>query len=448
MYTADCSAPSAATPTSRPPISDTRRSGVSARRLKKPLSMSSARLVPVLISENIATLDERDGDREGDVGVRGEARQPCRRLQPAGVHREQHQREEDDREQLERLAQGLSHRAPGEHADLGREQARRCMRSRRGAATARAPLPPRRSSSPAPSSERPVLARNTSSSVGECSRRSAIARPSASSVRTISARSLTPSGSRTATPLGDAAASSPKRYSTPASRSRSPGSCGITSTLGRPICRLQLGRRALGDDLAAVDDPDAVGQHVGLLEVLRRQEHRHAVVRQPAHLVPQRGAALRVEAGGRLVQEQQPRAVHEREAEVQPALHPARVAADLAIGRVGQPDPLEQFGRRAVRARPCRGRAARSAGACARGRSGTGRARTPAARRRSRGAPRRPECTTSSPATRALPAVGGSSVVSTSTVVDLPGAVGAEEAVDLPGSDAAGRSRRPRARRP
>ena len=37
----------------------------------------------------------------------------------------------------------------------------------------------------------------------------------------------------------------------------------------------------------------------------------------------------------------------------------------------------------------------------------------------------------SKPATRAVPAVGGSSVVSISTVVDLPGAVGAEEAVDL-----------------
>src|SRR2546427_378078 len=42
-----------ATPTSRPPISGTRRSGVSARRLKKPLSMSSARVGPVLIIENI-----------------------------------------------------------------------------------------------------------------------------------------------------------------------------------------------------------------------------------------------------------------------------------------------------------------------------------------------------------------------------------------------------------
>jgi hypothetical protein len=39
----------------------------------------------------------------------------------------------------------------------------------------------------------------------------------------------------------------------------------------------------------------------------------------------------------------------------------------------------------------------------------------------------------SKPATRAVPAVGGSSVVSMCTVVDLPGAVRAEEAVDLAG---------------
>ena len=110
-----------------------------------------------------------------------------------------------------------------------------------------------------------------------------------------------------------------------------------------PDRRLQLRRRALGHDPAVVDDADAVGQHVGLLEVLRREEHRHAVGRQPAHLVPQRGAALHVKAGRRLIEEQQPRAVHEREGEVEPALHPARVAAHLAVGGVGQPDPLEQL---------------------------------------------------------------------------------------------------------
>src|SRR5256885_10500127 len=43
-----------------------------------------------------------------------------------------------------------------------------------------------------------------------------------------------------------------------------------------------LRRRALGDDVAVVDDPDAVGEDVGLLEVLRGQEDGHAfLLRQP-----------------------------------------------------------------------------------------------------------------------------------------------------------------------
>ena len=61
--------------------------------------------------------------------------------------------------------------------------------------------------------------------------------------------------------------------------------------------RLQLRRRALRDDPAVVDDPDAVGEDVGLLEVLRRQEDGDALLaREAPDLVPERRAALRVEA--------------------------------------------------------------------------------------------------------------------------------------------------------
>ena len=38
----------------------------------------------------------------------------------------------------------------------------------------------------------------------------------------------------------------------------------------------------------------------------------------------------------------------ERQREVEPALHPARVAADVAVGRFGQADPLEQLVARAA----------------------------------------------------------------------------------------------------
>src|ERR671916_3290783 len=73
-----------------------------------------------------------------------------------------------------------------------------------------------------------------------------------------------------------------------------------TSDLG-----LQGLRRVLGDDPAPVDDPDPVSQHVGLLKVLRRQEHGNAVfAREPADLSPESTAALRVEARRRLVEKE------------------------------------------------------------------------------------------------------------------------------------------------
>ncbi len=154
---------------------------------------------------------------------------------------------------------------------------------------------------------------------------------------------------------------------------------------------LQLPRRALGDDRAAVDDPDAVGEHVGLLEVLRGEEDRDPVLLgQAPDLLPQRGAALRVEAGGRLVEEEQARLVHEREREVEPALHPARVASGPCARRPRSARRARAARGRAPRGRPCPGRAASPAGACARCRSAAGRARPPGARRRSRGARRRP----------------------------------------------------------
>ena len=111
-----------------------------------------------------------------------------------------------------------------------------------------------------------------------------------------------------------------------------------------PDLRLQLRGRALGDDVPVVDDPDPVGERVGLLEVLRGQEDGDAVLaREPRDLAPERASALHVEPGRRLVEEEDRRPVREREREVEPALHPARVAADLAVGCERQPDPLEQL---------------------------------------------------------------------------------------------------------
>ena len=64
---------------------------------------------------------------------------------------------------------------------------------------------------------------------------------------------------------------------------------------------------------------------------------------KPRDLLPQRGPALRIEAGRRLVEEQHPRPVDERQGQVEAALHPARVPADAAVGGTGQLHPLEQL---------------------------------------------------------------------------------------------------------
>src|ERR687893_162822 len=61
---------------------------------------------------------------------------------------------------------------------------------------------------------------------------------------------------------------------------------------GAPDLGLQRLRGVLGDDAPLVYDPDPVGQHVGLLQVLRREKDRHPVLaREAAHLRPHRVAA-------------------------------------------------------------------------------------------------------------------------------------------------------------
>jgi hypothetical protein len=113
---------------------------------------------------------------------------------------------------------------------------------------------------------------------------------------------------------------------------------GRTAHLG-----LELRGRPLRDDVTVVDDPDAVREDIGLLQILRREEDRDAVVPcQPAHLVPEGRAALDIEPGRRLVEEENPRRMDEGKREVEAPLHPAGVAAHLAVGGLGEADALEE----------------------------------------------------------------------------------------------------------
>ena len=81
---------------------------------------------------------------------------------------------------------------------------------------------------------------------------------------------------------------------------------------------LQRARGAFRDHRPVIDDHDAVAEHVGLVQVVRGQEHRGAPVPQAADVVPQAGPVLRVESGARLVQEQDLGLVHDAERHVEP----------------------------------------------------------------------------------------------------------------------------------
>ena len=75
---------------------------------------------------------------------------------------------------------------------------------------------------------------------------------------------------------------------------------------------------------------------------------------QLADHAPQLVAALRVEAGRRLVEEQHRRPVHQRGGEVEPPPHPARVGAHRPVAGVGQREAARAARRPGAGCRPAR----------------------------------------------------------------------------------------------
>jgi hypothetical protein len=108
---------------------------------------------------------------------------------------------------------------------------------------------------------------------------------------------------------------------------------------------LQLRRGAAGDHPAVVDHHDLVGELVGLVEVLGRQQQRHAVGDELADHLPHPHPARRVQARRRLVEEQHGRPRHEAGGEVQAPAHPARVLLEDPLGGICELELLEQGGR-------------------------------------------------------------------------------------------------------
>jgi hypothetical protein len=106
---------------------------------------------------------------------------------------------------------------------------------------------------------------------------------------------------------------------------------------------LELVPGSLRDHLPAVDDGDPVGQLISFLQVLGGQQERCPLAPQLAHDGPDLVAAARIQARGRLVEEQHPRAGQQARGDVEPAPHPAGVGPGRPVSRLRQVEPLQQL---------------------------------------------------------------------------------------------------------
>ena len=189
----------------------------------------------------------------------------------------------------------------------------------------------------------------------------------------------------------------------------SAGSAGTTSTVGRAISAFSASG-ALGHDPPVVDDADAVG-NVGFLEAWRGREDGHPPPWPGAHLLPESSPALNVEPGGRLVEEEDARAV-DGSASARSSLRfiHAGVAAHLAVSRMVEADTGQHHNSSERGPRSDRGSRLGSLQTQVLTAGEQRIERGLLQRRPDRLAHLRPCFTTSKPPTRATPDVGGNSV--------------------------------------
>ena len=105
--------------------------------------------------------------------------------------------------------------------------------------------------------------------------------------------------------------------------------------------RGQFGQRGLGDEMPAVDNDHGVHRVGDLGQDMAGYQDGAALGGQAAQQVTQPANPLRVEAVGRLVQDQQIGIGEQRGGQAEALAHTEREPADPAVGRVGEFDELE-----------------------------------------------------------------------------------------------------------
>ena len=105
----------------------------------------------------------------------------------------------------------------------------------------------------------------------------------------------------------------------------------------------ERGNRALGDDPAVGDDGEAVAQAFGLVHIVGGQENRLAQLSEASNHLPGVAAGGRIEAAGRLVEEEQVGVAGQGKREVEAAHLSAGETADEALALLIEPDDAQDF---------------------------------------------------------------------------------------------------------
>ena len=105
----------------------------------------------------------------------------------------------------------------------------------------------------------------------------------------------------------------------------------------------------VGDNLAMIDDDDAVAEALGFLHVVRGVDQGLATLLEGFKVFEDSVTALRIDADGGLVEQQNLRIVQQRSRQVEPAFHPATEGPDLVPGAVGEAHQSQRIGDRAFR---------------------------------------------------------------------------------------------------
>ena len=106
---------------------------------------------------------------------------------------------------------------------------------------------------------------------------------------------------------------------------------------------LQLQGGATRDQPAVVEYRDLVGQLIGLFKVLGGHQHRRPSLGEVGNQVPHGEASARVEAGGRLVEEEDRRLRDQGSGEIKPSAHAPGIVLGDPIRGLDQVEALQQL---------------------------------------------------------------------------------------------------------